>query len=47
MDGVCVCVCVRVCGAPTWYPAAGHLHVELHSVHAQDGVAHVAQQVAG
>lgn len=31
----------------TWYPAAGDLHVELNRVHAQDGVTHVAQQVAG
>lgn len=31
----------------TWYPAARDLHVELHCVHAEDGVAHVAEQVAG
>ena len=31
----------------TCYPAPGDLHVELHCVHAQYGVAHVAQQVAG
>lgn len=30
----------------TWRSAAGHLHVQLHRVHAQDGVAHVAQHVA-
>ena len=31
----------------TWRPAAWHLHVELHGVHAQDGVSHVAEQVPG
>lgn len=30
----------------TWYPAPGYLHVELNGVHTQDGVAHVAEQVA-
>ena len=30
----------------TWCPAPGDLHVELHRVHAQDGVPHVAEQVA-
>lgn len=34
-------------GEITWYPAPGDLHVELNGVHAQDGVAHVAEQVAG
>lgn len=34
-------------GVITWYPAPGDLHVELNGVHAQDGVAHVAEQVAG
>lgn len=29
----------------TWRAAAGHFHVELHRVHAQDGVAHVAEHV--
>lgn len=28
-------------------PAPRHLHVELDRVHAQDGVTHVAEQVAG
>lgn len=31
----------------TWYPAPRDLHVELNGVHAQDGVTHVAEQVAG
>ncbi len=29
----------------TWRAAAWHLHVELHSVHAQDGVTDVAEHV--
>ena len=31
----------------TWRPAARDLHVELDGVHAQDGLAHVAQHVVG
>lgn len=34
--------CVLTC-----YPAPGDLHVELDCVHTQDGVTHVAEQVAG
>lgn len=30
----------------TWRPAPRDLHVELDSVHAQDGVSYVAEQVA-
>lgn len=31
----------------TWCPAPWHLHVELDSVHAQDGVSYVTEQVTG
>lgn len=30
----------------TWYSAAGDFHVELNRVHAQNGVAHMAEQVS-
>lgn len=30
----------------TWYSAAGDFHVQLHRVHAQNGVAHMAEQVS-
>lgn len=35
------------CFVLTWYPAPGHLHVELDCVHTHDGVTHVTEQVAG
>lgn len=51
---ICVVSCVTMSltfdlcpNVLTWRPAAWHLHVQLHSVHAQDGVTHVAQQVPG
>lgn len=30
----------------TWYSAAGDFHVQLDRVHAQNGVAHMAEQVS-
>lgn len=30
----------------TWYSAAGDFHVQLNRVHAQNGVAHMAEQVS-
>lgn len=31
----------------TWCPAPWHLHVKLDSVHAQDGVSYMTEQVTG
>lgn len=42
--GLCAKLCVGVC-VITWYSAAGDFHVQLHRVHAQNGVAHMAEQV--
>lgn len=38
---------IRVCPGSTWSPAPWHLHVQLDGVHAQNGVAQMAQQVPG
>lgn len=37
----------RVCvfTSQTWCPAAWDLHIELNSIHAQYGMAHVSEQV--
>lgn len=44
-DMLCAYLCAHIFISQTWCPASWDLHIELDSIHAQYGMAHMSEQV--